>query len=126
MTPTLIKSYEASAAILGRRIVMFSEAAASSRVATANSATAPAVGISGPLGAAVTELCDVILDGVAELTLGGTVNAGAPIMSDATGAGISAGAAAASTRRVVGFALEPGVSGDIIKVRVSPSLLDRA
>ncbi len=63
---------------------------------------------------------------MAELTLGGTVNAGAPIMSDANGAGIAAVAAAASTRRVVAFALEPGVSGDIIKVRVSPSLLDRA
>ena len=34
-------------------------------------------------------------------------------------------AAAMTTRRVIGFALEPGVSGDLIWVNVAPSLLDR-
>lgn len=126
MTTPLIKSYEASAAILANRIVVFSDAAASSRVATAAAATTPAIGVSGPLGAAQGEMCDTILGGLAQLKLGGTVTAGAPIMSDANGAGIAAVAAAASTRRVVGFALEPGVSGDVIWVNVNPSLLDRA
>lgn len=126
MTTPLIKSYEASAAIGANRIVVFSDVAASSKVATAAAATTPAIGVSGAMGAALGEMCDVILGGLAQLKLGGTVNAGGPIMSDANGAGIAAVAAAATTRRVVAFALEPGVSGDLIWVNVNPSLLDRA
>ncbi len=126
MTTPLIKSYEASAAILANRIVVFSDVSASSKVATAAAATTPAIGISGELGAALGEMCDTILSGLARLKLGGTVTAGAPIMSDANGAGIAAAAASATTRRVIAFALEPGVSGDIIWVNVAPSLLDRA
>lgn len=126
MTTALIKSYEASAAILGSRIVAFSDVAASSKVAQAAAATAPAIGVSGPLGAAQGEMADVILGGLAQLKLGGTVTAGAPIMSDANGAGIAATATAATTRRVIAFALEPGVNNDVIWVNVVPSLLDRA
>lgn len=126
MTTPLIKSYEASAAIAGRRIVAFSDAAASSKVATAATATAPAIGISGPMDAAVGEMCDVVLGGLAQLELGGTVTAGGPIMADAEGAGIAALPAASTTRRIVAYALEPGVSGDVIWVNVAPSLLDRA
>ena len=46
-------------------------------------------------------------------------------MSDANGAGIAATATAATTRRVIAFALEPGVNNDVIWVNVVPSLLDR-
>lgn len=123
MTPTLIKSFEASAAIAGYRILAFSDTAASSKIAQSSSATLPAIGISGPLGAALGEMCDTILDGVAELDLGGTVTAGAPLMADADGKGIAATASAGATRRVACFALQPGVSGDRIQVRVAPSLL---
>ncbi len=126
MTTPLIKSYEASAAVLPNRIVVFSDVSASSKVAAAAAATTPAIGVSGPMGAALGEMCDVILGGLAQLKLGGTVTAGGPIMSDANAAGIAAVAASASTRRVIGFALEPGVSGDVIWVNVNPSLLDRA
>lgn len=126
MTPSLIKSYEASAAVAGCRIVAFSDTSASSKVAQAATSTAPAIGISGPLGAALGEMCDTILDGQADLDLGGTVTTGSPLMADASGKGIAAVAATATTRRVIGFALEPGVAGDRIKVRVCPSLLDRA
>lgn len=126
MTPTLIKSYEASAAIEAFRIVAFSDTAASSKVAKAAANTDPAIGVSGPMGAAQGEMCDVFLDGQAELDIAGTVTAGAPLMSDSAGKGVAAAANAASTRRVIGFALEPGVSGDRIKIRVAPSLLYRA
>ena len=60
------------------------------------------------------------------LVLGGTVTAGAPLMSDANGAAIAATAAAASTRRIIGIATQPGVAGDIIDCWLSQSLLDRA
>lgn len=126
MSAALIKSYLASAAVGGSRIVAFSDPAATNKVATASDAVVPAFGVSGQLDTVAGEMCDVILGGLAQLKLGGTVTAGAPIMSDANGAGIAAAAAASATRRVVGFALEPGVSGDIIWVNVAPSLLDRA
>lgn len=126
MIPLFIRAFEASAAIAGNRIVMFSDTAASSKIATANSATAPAFGISDSVGAALGEMCDVHLAGLASVVLGGTVTAGAPLMSDANGGAIAATAAAASTRRVIGFATQPGVAGDIIDVWLSQSLLDRA
>lgn len=122
----MIKSFEASAAIGACRIVAFSDTAASSKIAVATAATAAAIGVSGPLDATKGEMCDVTMSGMARLKLGGTVTAGAPLMADAAGAGIAAVAAAGTTRRVVAFALEPGVSGDIIAVHVAPSLLDRA
>ncbi|MEZ5752852.1 MAG: hypothetical protein R3D60_13110 [Paracoccaceae bacterium] len=125
MTP-FIKSYEASAAVAANRIVVFSDVSASSKVATAAAATTPAIGVAGPMDTAAGGMCDVILGGIATLKLGGTVTAGAPIMSDANGAGIAAAAASGETRRIVGFALEPGVSGDLISVNVAPSLLHLA
>lgn len=126
MIPTFTKSFEASADILGNRIVAFSDVAASSKVATAASATAPAVGISDSMGSTTGGMCDVHLAGIYPVKLGGTVTAGAPLMADATGAAIAASATAAATRRVIGFAIEPGVSGDIVDVWLAPSLLDRA
>lgn len=125
MTTSLIKSYEASAAILGQRIIAHSDVSVSSKVAQAATPVAPAIGVSGPMGAAIGEMCDVILSGLAQLKLGGTVTAGAPIMSDANGCGVVAAAAAATTRRIIGFATEPGVNGDVIWVNTNPSLLDR-
>lgn len=126
MIPLFIRAFEASAAIGGNRIVMFSDTAASSKVAVANSATAPAFGVSDAMGAALGEMCDVHLAGMASVVLGGVVTAGAPLMADANGAAIAATAAAASTRRVIGFATQPGVAGDIIDCWLSQSLLDRA
>lgn len=126
MKPTFTRAFLAAAAILGSRIVVFSDAANSSKVATAAAATTPAFGVSDTMGAVEGGMCDVHLAGEVPLKLGGTVTAGAPIMSDANGCGIAATAAAATTRRVIGYALEPGVAGDIIDVWLAPSLLDRA
>lgn len=52
MNPTFTKAYEASAAITGNRIVVFSDTAASSKVAMAAAATTPAIGVSDAMGAA--------------------------------------------------------------------------
>lgn len=126
MIPTFIRAFEASAAIAGRRIVAFSDAAASSKIAQAATATAPALGVSEAMGAEAGGMYDVVLAGMAAVDLGGTVTAGAPLMADAEGKAIAASAAAATTRRVVGFAIQPGVAGDIIDIWLAPSLLDRA
>lgn len=126
MIPTFIRAFEASAAIAGRRIVVFSDAAASSKIAQAAAATTPALGVSEAMGADAGGMCDVVMAGMAPVELGGTVTAGAPLMADADGKAIAATALAATTRRVIGIALQPGVSGDIIDAWLAPSLLDRA
>lgn len=126
MTPLLIKSYEASAAIGGNRIVAFSDVAASAKIAVAASAIVPAIGVSDAMGADAGGMCDVVLAGVVPVVAGGVVTAGAPLMSDAAGAAIVATALAATTRRIIGFALQPGVAGDLIHICLSQSLLDRA
>lgn len=125
MKPTFTRAFETSAAVAGCRIVVFSDAAASSRIAQAAAATTPAIGVSDAMGAPSGGLCDVHMAGEVPLQLGGTVTAGAPLMADANACGIAATAAAATTRRVIGFALEPGVAGDIIKVWLAQGLLDR-
>lgn len=126
MIPTFTRSLQASAAITGRRIVKFSDAAASSKVAMASAATDPCIGVADPLGAESGGLCDVHIAGQVSLELGGTVTAWAPLMADAQARGIAATATAASTRRIIGFAMEPGVVGDFIDAWLIPSLLDRA
>ncbi|MDZ4095470.1 MAG: capsid cement protein [Paracoccaceae bacterium] len=126
MIPSFTKSYEASAAILGNRIVRFSDVAASTRIAMAAVNTDPAIGVSDRLGAEIGDQCDIHVAGLASVELGAAVTAGAPLMSDASGRAIPAIAAAASTRRVIGFAHAPGVIGDIIDVWLAPGLLDRA
>jgi len=127
MIPGFVKSYEASAVITGRRIVMFSDTAASSKVAMAAANTSPMIGIADTMGApAIGDLCDVHLSGLVSVELGGTVTAGAPLTSDATGRAIVAAVAATASRRVVAFAMEPGVVGDVIDVWLSQAPLFNA
>jgi hypothetical protein len=126
MIPSFIRAFEAGAVIAGRRIVAFSDVAVSSKIAQAAIATAPAIGVSEAMGAPAGGMCDVIMAGMAHVELGAVVTAGQPLMADANGRAIPAIAAATTTRRVIGFALQPGVSGDIIDVWLAPGLLDRA
>lgn len=118
MVPTLTIAYEASAAVEGFRIARFSDAANSSRIAHAAANTDAILGVTDRVGAAQGGMADVHMDGTADCLLGGTVVAGAALTADSEGRAIASTAGAG--RRIVGFALEPGVSGDIIKVRVAP------
>jgi Uncharacterized conserved protein (DUF2190) len=118
-----IKSYEASATVDPYTIAIFSEVSTTRRVAEATSNTVPAIGVFGAIGGVAGDIVDVHLSGLASVKLGGTVTAGQPLMSDANGNAIAAVAAAATTRRIIGFAHEPGVSGDIIDVWLAPGLL---
>ena len=126
MIPTFTRSYLAGAAILGARIVAFSDVAASQKIAQAAASTDPFLGVSDILGAPLDGMCDVHRDGTVSIELGGTVEAGDPLTSDADGKAIKAVAAAGTTIRVVGFADEPGVSGDIIDAFLSPAILHEA
>lgn len=120
MIPTLIRAYEASAAIAAFKIVKFSDAANSSKVAQAAVNTDPVLGVSGSMAAAIGDMADVIQTGIGLVTLGGTVTAGAELTSDASGNAIAAVPTAGVFMSVVGKALGPGVAGDVIEVLVNP------
>ncbi|MBW4975375.1 DUF2190 family protein [Roseovarius mucosus] len=109
-----IKSYPAEAAVPGRRIVKFGTLGG---ILVAASATNLAIGISDQLDAKPGDLQDVIMSGSAELELAGTVAAGTPIASDASGLGVAAAAGAGNI--AIGYALQAGVAGDIIDVAIA-------
>jgi len=108
----LIKSYAAVANLAGRRIVKFSGAG----IGIAVAATDLAIGVSDTLDATSGQMVDVIMDGSAEVVLGGAVSAGQPVTADAAGAAI---AATVAGNIAIGFALATGVAGDIIDVALA-------
>lgn len=57
----------------------------------------------------------ILLAGKGKVILGGTVAAGDPLTSDASGLAVVAAPAAGVNNDIIGFALEAGVSGDLIK-----------
>jgi len=118
--PILIVSYEASADIGAKRIVKFSDAANTAKIAPAAAATDPLLGVSDAMGAVSGGMADIILGGLGEVTLGGTVAAGDKLTSDANGAAVKCVGAAGARREYVASALLPGVAGDII-----PCLVER-
>ena len=60
----------------------------------------------------------VMLDGISRVKLGGTVNRGDWVTSDASGQGVAAAPAAGTNANVIGKAKASGVSGDIIPVHL--------
>jgi hypothetical protein len=121
--PTFIKSYEVSADVEPFRIARFSDAAASQKVAQAAANTDPIIGVFDRMGGKTGRMTDVVRAGLASVRLGGTVQSGDPLTSDANGKAIKAVAAPGQTRRIVGFADQPGVADDIIDAWIAPGLL---
>tara|TARA_R110002110_G_scaffold36281_1_gene121163 strand:+ start:914 stop:1294 length:381 start_codon:yes stop_codon:yes gene_type:complete len=126
MIPTFIKSYVAATAVAGRTIVQFAAPSTDSTVEEADSAAVAAVGIADPLGADAGQMLDVHRAGMGEVELGGTVAAGDPLTSDASGKAIKAVAAPGSTIWIMGYADAPGVSGDYIACFISSGVLHEA
>lgn len=122
MIPSFIRSHEATADVEPFRIVAFSDVASSRKAAMASSNTDPLIGVSDKMGASSGGMADVIRAGLGGVELGGTVTAGAPLTADANGKAIVCTAAAGETRRIIGFAEEPGVDGDIIDAWILPGL----
>lgn len=108
-----IKSYVAEVAITGRTVVKFGS---SEGVVPATDATDAAIGITDQLDAAQGDMVDVIMSGSAETTLAGSVGAGAPVRG---GVGGAVAAAAGAGNVAIGYALQAGVSGDIIDVAIA-------
>ena len=117
----LTKSYNAEAAISANRFVKVG--ANDFGVLQGAAATDKLIGISTEIDAAINERCDVVLEGIADLKLGGAVARGDFLTSDATGQGITAAPAAGNNNRIGGMALISGVAGDIIPVKIVQSSL---
>jgi hypothetical protein len=118
MKPLLFQSFNAEAAINPRRIVKMG--AADGQVLQAAAATDSPIGVADFLGqSTVGARVDVVLAGVAEVELGGTVTRGNPITSDASGRGVAAAPAAGTNNGIIGRALQSGVSGDVILVVIN-------
>ncbi|MBR0962242.1 capsid cement protein [Bradyrhizobium japonicum] len=123
MIPTFIRSYITTADVAAFKFVKFSDAAASKKVATASAATDPIIGASDSQGGSSGNTVDVIRRGLAQVTLGGTVAAGDPLTSDASGNAIKLVAASGVIKRLGGFAEEPGVAGDVIDFMVADGIV---
>lgn len=122
MQAELIKNFIAGGAIGENRIVR--PGATVGQMVVASAASDKLMGVCcQPGGAASGERVDVALGGLPLLVLGGTVAAGDPITADANGAGVIANPAAGTNNRIIGFAYEAGVSGDFIRVRMAPGVM---
>jgi Uncharacterized conserved protein (DUF2190) len=81
------------------------------------------LGVTTEIAASTGERCDVVLQGIVDVKLGGTVTRGDPITSDASGNGVTAAPSAGTNNRLVGFAIISGVVGDIIPVYLAQGSL---
>lgn len=112
--PILKKNFVAGGAIAANRFVMFG--GDDDTVVVSTAASSAIIGASEEtFDAATGERIDVIVAGIADIKLGGTVARGAAVTSDGTGQAV----ASASGNRVAGIALASGVSGDIVPVLLS-------
>ncbi len=113
-TPGIYKNFEAEGEIGPYVIVTHGTADYAVKVATG--ATVALVGTTDELGKLSNGRVDVCTGGIPEVALGGTVAAGDPLTSDASGKAVKATAAG---NRILGFALVSGASGDIIPYQYS-------
>jgi len=82
--------------------------------AQAAGATAPILGVTTIVGAADGERVDVILDGIAYVTAGGTIAYGAQVTANSAGKAVTA-----STGHSAGIALEAATADDVIPVLIT-------
>lgn len=116
-TAGLEKSFRCAAAIAEARLVVFG--ANDDTVALATASTGEIIGITQHATGAAGDEVRVMLTGIAELRLGGTVTRGNRLTSDANGQGVAIGAVAGTNYNSIGMALASGVSGDIIPVLIT-------
>lgn len=120
MTPILIKSFLAAAAMGGNLIA---RAAANGQVQEAGAATHKLIGVTDQMGAAEGRMADVVQLGWAELRLGGAVSFGDALTSDDAGRGVEAVPTPDAIVRTVAIAMSDGVENDIIPVYVTLGLV---
>ena len=113
-TPGIYKNFEAEGEI--GPYVIVTHGTTDYAVKAAPGAPVALVGTTDELGKLSNGRVDVCTGGIPEVALGGTVAAGDPLTSDASGKAVKATAAG---NRILGFALVSGASGDIIPYQYS-------
>lgn len=124
MMNRVVLPFVAAAATIAYRIAKFNDPSNGTVVALGAGPTEPLIGVFGAIAHDSGDVADVIVSGPAELELGGTVTTGQPLSSDSVGRAVAlANPGTGVTNRAIAWALQPGVSGDRIKVMVAPALL---
>lgn len=118
MTPGLIKSYKAEAAVEAFRIVKYG--AADNQVLKGAAVGDSLIGVStGSVDAAIGDMVDVVKAGPAEVRCGGAVTRGDKLTTDANGKAVVAAPAAGVNNNIIGIADASGVLDDIIQITVA-------
>lgn len=112
----LVKAYTSAGAINPNSLVKFS---ADYTVVQAAAVSDHIMGVTTEVTVVSGDRCDVVLSGIADVKLGGTVTRGDRITSDASGNGVTAAPAAGTNNWVIGIAIISGVSGDIVPVLIN-------
>ena len=107
----LVKNFIADSALPAFSIASFGSADGHSTVSTGP--TVVLLGITTDIPAAIGDRSDLIVEGLADVTYGGTVTRGDFLTSDASGRAVTAAPAAGVNNFVIGMAFVSGVLGDV-------------
>lgn len=123
MANTLVfaKSFNAGGALAANSIVK--AGANDYDVLQAAAVTDAFLGVTTEVASVPSERVDIVMSGIADLKINGTVTRGALLTSDASGLGVAAAPGAGTNNRVIGTAIISGVAGDIIPVLVLPGIM---
>lgn len=91
------------------------------KIRVAVDSQSPFVGLSDNLGAEnIGDRIDVYTHGFAEVELGGAVAAGDALTADSVGRAVKAEYAADQVVHIAGYAMDSGVLGDVVGMRINP------
>lgn len=114
--PRFTKTYDAGGAIPAYSIAKFTTTDFSVQQSAA--VGDPLAGVTTEVAAASGDRVDVIHGGVAYVLAGGTIAAGDPLTSDASGRAVKAAPAAGTNNNCVGRARQSAVVGDVFEAIV--------
>jgi hypothetical protein len=117
------KCYDAAGPINANSIVKVGTADYAVLQADGPTTAAKIIGVTTEIASSTGERIDVVLQGIVDLKLGGTVARGDLITSDVNGNGVTAAPSAGTNNRIVGIAIISGVVGDLIPVFLAQGLI---
>jgi len=120
VNPVLTKSFLASAAIPA---FLIAKASGDKTVAAATGPEDPLIGALGNLPVAEGGMADIVLVGISEVRLGGTVSFGDPLTADAEAKAVKAEPEEDTVKRIIGYAQADGEDGDVIPYLAAPGVL---
>ena len=81
------------------------------------------VGAVGEYAVALGDQSPVIIGGVAQIKLGGTVTRGGQVKADASGQAVAVATTGTTNQNSAGKALKSGVIGDIVPILIQPQVI---